>query len=151
MNKKLGMDFLKVSMIYLGISFTMGAIMTIMPIYRFVGLSMLFGRAHAHLGIVGGLSLAIIGFVYIVLDYLNKPMHSERLGYMGFSLLNIGIVSEYIILIIGGYRQACSYIDGDIDAYMKSVPYTMLTIIFAFVMLIGIYATIYNIFKTSGK
>jgi len=78
-------------------------------------------------------------------------MHSERLGYMGFSLLNIGIVSEYIVLIIGGYRQACSYIDGDMDAYMTSIPYTMLSIIFAFVMLIGIYTTIYNIYKTSGK
>jgi heme/copper-type cytochrome/quinol oxidase subunit 1 len=125
--------------------------MTIVPIYRFITLSLLFGRAHAHLGIIGGINLAIIGFVYIVLDYLNKPMYSEKLGHMGFSLLNIGIVAEYIVLVVGGYRQARSYIDGDTNAYMTTIPYTMLTIIFAFVMLIGVYTTIYNIYKTVGK
>lgn len=147
--KRLGTKFLEASLIYFGMSVTMGAIMTIVPVYRLIVLSTLFARAHAHLSLIGWVSLAIIGFVYYsILGNANKKMYSEKLGDIGFGLLNIGIFAEFITLLVGGYDQAYSYMIGELDAHVTTVPYTMFTIIFAFVMMIGAYMTIYNIYKT---
>lgn len=151
MENRIGKMFLKASLLYFGISVTTGAIMTIVPVYRFIVMSGLFARAHAHLSLIGWVSLAIIGFAYLLLGYTNKPLYSERLGYMGFSLLNIGIFVEFVTLIAGGYSQAYAYMLGDPDAHIVPVPYTMFTIVFAFVMMIGAYMTIYNIYKTLDK
>lgn len=148
MENRLGKMFLEASLLYFGMSVTMGAIMTIVPIYRFIIMSSLFSRAHAHLSLIGWLSLAVIGFIYLVLGHINKPVYSEKLGDMGFSLLNIGIFVEFITLIAGGYSQAYAYMIGDPNAHIVPVPYTMFTIIFAFVMMVGSYMTIYNIYKT---
>lgn len=148
MNRKLGVNFLKVSLIYFSMSMIMGTIMTLVPVYNFVMSSILFARAHAHLSLIGWASFAIIGFMYMGLDYLNKPMYSERLGFCGFYLFNIGIFAEVATLIVGGYNQACSVMSGDAQSFTYAVPYTMFTIIFAFVMMVGGYMTIYNIYKT---
>lgn len=148
MENRLGKMFLKASLLYFGMSVTMGAIMTIGPVYRFIIMSSLFARAHAHLSLIGWVSLAIIGFIYLTLGYLNKPIYSEKLGDMGFNLLNIGIFVEFITLLAGGYSQSYAYMTGDLNAHTIPVPYTMFTIIFAFVMMIGSYMTIYNIYKT---
>jgi cbb3-type cytochrome oxidase subunit 1 len=148
MNRKLGIDFLKSSLIYFSITIAIGTIMTLMPVYNFVIQSALFERAHAHLSLIGWVSFAIIGFIYIGLDYLNKPMYSERLGLSGFYLFNIGISVEVITLLIGGYDQAHAAMIGDLHPYVYAIPYTAFTMIFAFVMLTGAYMTIYNIYKT---
>lgn len=148
MDNKLGVNFIKMSLIYFGISVTIGAIMTLVPVYRFVILSTLFARAHAHLSLIGWVSISILGFIYISMGHINKHIYSERLGYCGFWLLNIGTLMEFVTLVVGGYIQACSFIDGDPKAYMVSVPYTLFAIIFAFVMVTGAYMTIYNIYKT---
>ena len=148
MDKKFGVYFLKASIIYFCISVTMGAIMTLIPVYNFVMLSILFARAHAHLSLIGWVSMSIIGFMYMSLGYLNKPMYSERFGYVGFSLLNIGLIAEFATLTVGGYVQSSSYVMGHTDAYTDSDPFTTFTVIFAFVMAVGVYATMYNIYRT---
>lgn len=148
MNRKLGVDFLKSSLIYFSISMVMGAIMTLVPVYNFVISSILFARAHAHLSIIGWTSFAIIGFMYMGLDYLGKHMYSEKLGFCGFYLFNIGIFAEVFTLMAGGYVQANAVLVGDEGSSMRVIPYTMFTIIFAFVMLVGAYMTIYNIYRT---
>ena len=148
MNKKFGIYFLKASLIYFGISITIGAIMTLIPVYNFVMLSILFARAHAHLSLIGWVSMSIIGFMYIALGHINKPVYSERWGYSGFCLLNVGLLAEFATLTAGGYVQASSYIMGHQDAYTDSYPFTTFTVIFAFVMAAGAYMTIYNIYRT---
>ena len=150
MEKTLGEKFLKASLIYFIIGVTMGAIMTIGRVYDFIVLSRLFVRAHAHINLIGWVSLSIIGFIYyFILGKTGKNLYSEKLGYMGFWLLNIGIIAEFIALMIGGYVQAYSFLAGDFTrAPISAVPYTMLTIIFAFVIMIGIYMSVYNIYKT---
>ena len=148
MNKKFGIYFLKASLIYFGISITMGAIMTLIPVYDFVMLSILFARAHAHLSLIGWVSMSIIGFIYITLGYINKPVYSERWGYAGFCLLNVGLLAEFATLTAGGYVQASAYVMGHQDAYTDSDPFTTFTVIFAFVMAAGAYMTIYNIYRT---
>lgn len=151
--KTLGIKFLKASLIYFIIGVTMGAIITIEPIYDFVVLSQLFERAHAHINLIGWVSLSIIGFIYyIILENLGKPLYSEKLGDMGFWLINIGICTEFIALLVGGYAQASSFQAGNIAiAHVSTVPYMMLIIIFAFVMMIGVYLTAYNIYKTLNR
>ncbi len=153
MEKTLGLRFLKASLIYFVIGVTMGAIMTVTPVYDFVVLSKLFERAHAHLNLIGWVSLSIIGFIYyLILGNLGKPMYSERLGNMGFWLINIGISFEFVALLMGGYAQASSFQAGNFAAALRStLPYDMLIIIFAFVMLIGIYISAYNIYKTLSR
>ena len=150
MEKTLGIRFLKASLIYFIIGVTMGTIITIEPIYDFVVLSKLFERAHAHINLIGWVSLSIIGFIYyIILANFGKPLYSERLGNMGFWLLNIGISAEFIALLVGGYAQASAFQAGNFEiAHESVVPYMMLIIIFAFVMMIGVYCSAYNIYKT---
>ena len=145
MEKTLGVKFLKASLIYFIIGVTMGAIMNIGPIYDFVMLSKLFERAHAHINLIGWVSLSIIGFIYyLILGNLGKPLYSERLGNMGFWLINIGITAEFVALLMGGYAQASSFQAGN-------YVIMMLIIIFAFVMMIGVYFSVYNIYKTLNR
>ncbi|NJD54624.1 MAG: hypothetical protein FIB07_17405 [Candidatus Methanoperedens sp.] len=151
MEKRLGVIFLKASLIYFTISVTMGVIISIRPIYEFIILSTLFERAHAHISLIGWVSLSIIGLIYYsVLG--NKPLYNEKLGNMGFWLINIGIISEFIALIMGGYAQASSFKAGDFAMEHTSMyVITMLIIIFAVVIMIGVYISIYNIYKTLGR
>jgi cbb3-type cytochrome oxidase subunit 1 len=153
MEKTLGVKFLKASLIYFIIGVTMGAIMTIGPIYDFIVLSKLFERAHAHINLIGWVSLSIIGLIYyLLLGNLDKPLYSEKLGNIGFWLINIGISGEFVALLIGGYVQASLFQAGYFAmANVSTLPYTMLIIIFAFVIMIGIYISIYNIYKTLSR
>lgn len=153
MEKTLGVKFLKASLIYFIIGVTMGAIMTIGPVYDFVILSKLFERAHAHINLIGWVSLSIIGFIYyFLLGNPDKPLYSETLGNMGFWLINIGISAEFVALLGGGYAQASLFQAREFAmGHMITVPYTMLTIIFAFVIMIGVYLTVYNIYKTLSR
>ncbi|CAG0976511.1 hypothetical protein METP3_01816 [Methanosarcinales archaeon] len=145
MGKTLGVKFLKASLIYFIIGVTMGAIMTIGSIYDFVVLSKLFERAHAHISLIGWVSLSIIGFIYyLILGNLGKPLYSEWLGNMGFWLINIGICAEFVALLIGGYAQASSF-------QAENYVIMMLIVIFAFVMMIGVYFSVYNIYKTLNR
>ena len=144
MGKTLGVKFLKVSLIYFIIGVTMGAIMTIGSIYDFVILSKLFERAHAHINLIGWVSLSIMGFIYLILGNLGKPLYNEKLGNMGFWLINIGICAEFVALLIGGYAQASLFQAGN---YVIK----MLIVIFAFVMMIGVYFSVYNIYKTLNR
>jgi len=148
MEKKLGKMFLRASLLYFGISVIMGAIMTITPIYGFVIMSSLFEIAYIHLVIIGLVGFAVIGLIYLELGYINKSLYSEKLGNMGFGLLNIGIFIAFATLFAGGYNQAYAYMTGDPNAYAISTPYTMFATIFDVVMIIGAYMTIYNIYKT---
>ena len=145
MGKTLGVKFLKASLIYFIIGVTMGAIITIGPIYDFVVLSKLFERAHAHINLIGWVSLSIIGFIYyLILGNIGKPLYSEWLGNMGFWLINIGICAEFVALLLGGIAQASSFQAGNFVIMM-------LIVIFAFVMMIGVYFSVYNIYKTLNR
>jgi cbb3-type cytochrome oxidase subunit 1 len=148
MNRKLGVYFLKTSLVCLVLSIIMGTIMTLVPVYDFVMSSGLFARAHAHLSLIGWVSFAIIGFIYLGLDHLNKHIYSERLGCCGFCLFSIGMFIEFVTLVIGGCVQGYSVVNGDLNAYAQTIPYTIFTIISAFVMSTGAFMTIYNICKT---
>ena len=91
------------------------------------------------------MSLSIIGFIYyLILGNIGKPLYSEWLGNMGFWLINIGICAEFVALLLGGIAQASSFQAGNFVIMM-------LIVIFAFVMMIGVYFSVYNIYKTLNR
>ena len=75
---------------------------------------------------------------------LYKPLYSEWLGNMGFWVINIGICAEFVALLLGGIAQASSFQAGNFVIMM-------LIVIFAFVMMIGVYFSVYNIYKTLNR
>jgi len=88
-------------MIYFIVGITMGALFTIKPVHDFVLQSPIFAGAHSHINLIGWVSLAIIGGIYMMIK--DKPMHSEKIGNTGFWLLNSGIAIMFILMLIAGY------------------------------------------------
>ena len=79
-------------------------------------------------------------------------MHSEKIGNMGFWLLNSGIAIMFILMLIAGYISSSLSIAGKgamIEA--ETAPYMILIMVFAIVITIGAYLTVYNLFKTMSK
>ena len=143
----LGEKFLKTSMIYFVIGVTMGASLTLKPVHDFAIQSPLFAGAHSHINLIGWVSMAIIGGIYLLIK--DKPLHSEKLGTAGFWLLNAGIVVMFILMLISGYIWSALSIAGEggmIDAAIE--PYMILIMIFGIVIAIGAYLTAYNLWKT---
>lgn len=145
-----GLKFLKVAVVYFIIGVTMGAVYTIKPVHDFIVFSDLFAGAHAHVNLLGWVSFAAIGAIYIVLTgNLNRSLYSERLGNISFWLLNIGVPAMMILLLIAGYTEASLVKAGSkemVDA--ATAPYMILIMVFAFVIIIGVYLFAYNVYKT---
>lgn len=145
-----GLKFLKASVIYFIIGVTMGAILTIKPVHDFVVLSDLFMGAHSHIDLLGWVSFAVIGAIYLLLPgNINKSLYSEKLATLSFWLLNIGVVVMFILLLVAGYTEAALVKAGNkemVDA--ATAPYMMLIMVFAFVIIIGVYLFAYNLYKT---
>ena len=77
----LGEKFLKTSLIYFVAGVTMGALLTVKLVHDFAIQSPLFAGAHAHVNLLGWVSFAVIGVIYLFLPgNLNKPLCGERLG-----------------------------------------------------------------------
>ncbi len=146
----LGEKFLKTSMIYFIVGITMGALLTVKPVHDFALQSPIFAGAHSHINLIGWVSLAIIGGIYIMIK--DKPMHSEKIGNTGFWLLSSGIAIIFILMLIAGYIGSSLALAGKgamIEA--ETAPYMILIMVFAIVITIGAYLTVYNLFKTMSR
>ena len=146
----LGVKFLKAALVYFVVGVTLGASFTIKPVHDLITLSDMFMAAHSHINLLGWVSSAVIGAIYILLPgNLNKPLHSERLANISFWLFNIGVVAMFILLLISGYTEASLVKAGNnemVDA--ATGPYMMLIMVFGFVIIIGVYLFAYNVYKT---
>jgi len=139
--------FLKTSLIYFVAGVTMGALLTIKPIHDFAIQSPLFAGAHSHINLIGWVSMAIIGGIYLFIK--DKPLHSEKLGTTGFWLLNAGISVMFILMLIAGYIWSALSIAGEGSMINAAIePYMILIMISAIVIAIGAYLTVYNLWKT---
>jgi len=146
----LGLKFLKAAVIYFIVGVTLGAIFTLKPVHDFITLSDMFMAAHSHINLLGWVSTAIIGAIYILLPgNINKPLHSERLGNISFWLLNIGVTAMFILLLLSGYTEASLVKAGNKEMVEAATgPYMMLIMVFAFFIIIGVYLFAYNVYKT---
>ncbi|MDD5614905.1 MAG: hypothetical protein PHH85_01745 [Candidatus Methanoperedens sp.] len=77
---------------------------------------------------------------------------SEKIGNIGFWLLSSGIAIIFILMLIAGYIGSSLAIAGKramIEA--ETAPYMILIMVFATVIAIGSYLTVYNLFKTMSN
>ncbi len=94
--KNLTLRFYIAVLIYFLISCTLGALLATRLIYRVFPNAML-GLAHAHLALVGWVSMVIVGSMYqIVPVLLGTRLDNESLGNYQFWIMNVGTVGIFI-------------------------------------------------------
>ncbi|MEE8358724.1 MAG: cbb3-type cytochrome c oxidase subunit I [Candidatus Hydrothermarchaeales archaeon] len=94
--KNLTLRFYIAVLIYFLISCTLGALLATRLIYRVFPNAMM-GLAHAHLALVGWVSMVIVGSIYqIVPVLLGTGLDNESLGNYQFWIMNVGVVGIFI-------------------------------------------------------
>ncbi len=84
--------FILSSLIYLSIGVTIGVLFTLFP--NAIGWLL---AMHAHTNLLGWVSMMIFGVSYHVLPrFSGKPLYSERLAGLHFTLSNIGLIGLII-------------------------------------------------------
>jgi len=72
--------------------------------------------AHAHINLVGGVAMAIAGFVYYFLPRVTgRPIYSRRWANASFYILTAGVLSFWLGLIVLGFVEGNMIIDQGID------------------------------------
>ncbi|MFQ5975163.1 MAG: cbb3-type cytochrome c oxidase subunit I [Candidatus Hydrothermarchaeales archaeon] len=94
--KNLTLRFYIAALIYFLISCTLGALLASKVIYKLFPNTM-FGFAHAHLALVGWVSMTIVGSMYqIVPVLLGTRLDNETLGNYQFWFMNFGTVGIFL-------------------------------------------------------
>lgn len=122
--------FIKASIIYLMIGVTSGA----MYMLSFVPQELI--TAHAHINLIGWVSMMIFGVAYHILPrFSGKPLYSETLANIHFYIANLALVGMAVFFA----STAFGFEDGRRVASIFGVLQAIATYIFAF-----------NLFKTLG-
>ncbi|MFQ6135880.1 MAG: cbb3-type cytochrome c oxidase subunit I [Candidatus Hydrothermarchaeales archaeon] len=97
----LTMKFFIAAILYIIISCTFGALMASGTARQLLSKGYL-SLAHAHLALVGWVTITIMGAMYQMLPMLSlKELYSERLGEIQFWIVNAGIIGLFLSLIFG--------------------------------------------------
>lgn len=121
--------FIKMSLLYLAIGATLGALFPIFP--RLLGLK----YAHVHFNLLGFMSMMIYGVAYHILPrFQGKPLYSERMADVQFWLANIGLIGLGIFSAL--------------SAYWPTQPFKILLALFGAVELASIYLFVANMWLT---
>ena len=84
--------FLKSALVYLGLGILMGAWLAFSPT------AIIYRPAHAHLNLLGFVSMVIFGVAYHVIPrFTGNPLHNRRLAEVHWWASNVGLV----ILVLG--------------------------------------------------
>jgi cbb3-type cytochrome oxidase subunit 1 len=121
--------FIKMSLVYLALGATLGAIFPIFP--RLLGLK----YAHVHLNLLGFMSMMIYGVAYHILPrFQGKMLYSERLADVQFWLANIGLIGLAVFSAL--------------SSYWPNQPYKIPLALFGIVELVSIYMFVANMWLT---
>jgi cytochrome c oxidase cbb3-type subunit 1 len=72
--------------------------------------------AHAHINLVGGVAMAIAGFVYYFLPRVTgRPIYSRRLADASFYIATVGVLAFWLGLIVLAFVEGNMIIDQGID------------------------------------
>ena len=108
--------------------------------------------AHAHMNLVGGVSVALMGLVYYFLPRLTgKPMHSMKLGLFSFWCIVIGVFGFYFSAVGLGWAEGESVLRGmtDVEAREAMGPlHPILLATTATIMGLGFWSFITNVLLT---
>lgn len=129
MNKTV-VGFIKAGLVWLLIGSVVGGLMLVWPKYTGIYL-----RVHAHMMVVGFVSMLIFGVAYHILPrFSGRPLHSERLASAHLWLLNIGLA---------GMTTFWSF-----HYHFGKILYQHISLLFAILMFISFVMFAYNLFKT---
>lgn len=93
--------FIKMSLIYLTLGATLGALFFIFP--RLLGLKF----AHVHFNLLGFMTMMVFGVAYHILPrFQGKPLYSERMADINFWLANFGLIGLVVFNAAKAYGSA---------------------------------------------
>ena len=140
----LGIKFLKASLIFFGITITVGAIYSLRPIRDMVMMSTYLVDFHSHLSMIGWVSIALLGIMYCYLDDKRIPYNESR-GHKGFWFLVTGSFLMPIMSFLTGVIHVFM-ITNNVNTIRDSGPIIGLLMIAAVITSIGAYMSIYNVY-----
>lgn len=159
-DKTIVLRFLILSVIYLLIGTVQGVIQTFPGVAQWLRESGPAGHlidplAHAHINLVGGVTMGMMGIFYFVLPrVLERPMHSRVLAYASFWLSTIGVLGFFLSLVVLGLIEGNMIHAGMTYAealHAVGPIHHILIITTAFLMGFGYWAFITNILLTVFK
>lgn len=109
--------------------------------------------AHAHMNLVGGVSVSVMGLLYFFLPkMLGRPVFSQKLGTISFITILIGVFGFYLSAITLGFIEGNMMLDNrmtDVEAKdAVGFIHPLLLAVSASIMGVGFWTFITNIFLT---
>ena len=108
--------------------------------------------AHAHMNLVGGVSVAIMGLLYFFLPkMLGKPIYSFKLATFSFYCTVVGVFAFYFSAITLGYIEGSKVLGGMTDLQAKAsmgIWHPLVLAVAASIMGLGFWSFIANILLT---
>lgn len=145
----LGIKCLKASLIFFGITITVGAVYSLRPIRDIVMMSTYLIDFHSHLSMIGWVSIAILGLIYCYME--NRGIHyNEGRGHKGFLFLVAGSFLMPIMLFITGVIHVFAIMN-NVSPVKDRDPIIGLLMIAAIITSIGAYMSIYNVYDALDK
>jgi cytochrome c oxidase cbb3-type subunit 1 len=152
--------FLVLSVVHLFIGTVQGVIQTFPGVAQWLRESGPAGHlidplAHAHINLVGGVTMGMMGLFYFVLPrLLERPMYSAVLARASFWFSTVGVLSFFLSLVFLGLIEG-NMIHGGMtyaEALQAVGPiHHVLIVAAAFIMGFGYWAFITNILLTVSK
>ena len=124
--------FIKMSLVYLAIGVTLGALFHIFP--RLRGLK----YSHVHLLLLGFMAMMVYGVaLHILPRFQGKLLYSDRMANVQFWLANIGLVG---LAVFSG-----------LDAYWPALPFKVLLALSGIIEVIAVYLFVANMWLTFSR
>jgi cytochrome c oxidase cbb3-type subunit 1 len=151
--------FFAVSVTCLLIGTIQGVLQTIPPIQEWLHASGEAGHwidplAHAHINLVGGVTIAISALIYYVLPrVLGRPIFSSRLTDVSFWTTTLGVFGFYVALVGQGLIAGTLMHQGQsFDQAAAAVqPLRAFEIVSAVVMGVGYWSFVANVYLTLAR
>ena len=106
--------------------------------------------AHAHINLIGGVTLLCIAVTYYLLTIiLKRPLYSNRLSNWSFWGASVGIYSFYTVLMVGGTIEGNMLLNRDpnLETFHHSYVAPLIAIT-ATIMGSGLWIFMANVFLT---
>ncbi len=96
--------FVRAALIYLLIGVSLGLAMGIAPARSNLLYYLL--PSHAHLNLIGWISMLIFGLAYHILPrFTGRLLHSPKLAWAHFFLANVGVVGMALFFFLNRYQE----------------------------------------------
>ena len=154
------LKFLTLSVIHLFIGTVQGVIQTFPGVAQWLRESgpaghMIDPLAHAHINLVGGVTMGMMGLFYFVIPrLLKRPVYSRILAVSSFWFSTIGVIGFFSVLVIFGIIEGNMIHAGMTYGQALEVVgpiHHILLITSAFLMGFGYWAFITNVLLTVFK